>query len=129
MLRIVEELILCAVFALMVYLMSRDPLKALYNWPPKIRKRAKSLPADRDRIPAWQDKPAAKGSASASFVIIPALILRYINGYTRLRAAFGYGLPLCARQSLWRRGDSHSLPLPRSAPCFQGHRGHGGGIS
>ena len=69
MLLIVEGLILCAVFALMVYLMSRDPLKALYNWPPKIRKRAKSLPADRDRIPAWQDKPEAKGSASAPFVI------------------------------------------------------------
>lgn len=40
----IESILLCLLFTLMVYLMSRDPIKELYNYPPKIQERIKSLP-------------------------------------------------------------------------------------
>ena len=39
----IESFVLCLVFTLMVYLMSREPIKSLYNYPPNIQKRVKSL--------------------------------------------------------------------------------------
>ena len=39
MILIIESIILCAVFTLFVFIMSRDPIKTLYNYPlsmPKI---------------------------------------------------------------------------------------------
>ena len=49
MIIIIESAVLCLIFTLMVYLMSRDPIKTLYNYPPKIQERVKSLPQPRDR--------------------------------------------------------------------------------
>ena len=39
----IESVILCLIFTIMVYIMSREPIKTLYNYPPKIQERVKSL--------------------------------------------------------------------------------------
>ena len=51
MVLLVESFILCAIFTLMVYIMSREPIKTLYNYPPKIQERVKSLDEYKDLIP------------------------------------------------------------------------------
>ncbi len=35
MIFIIEGIVLCTLFTLMVYIMSRNPIKTLYNYPPK----------------------------------------------------------------------------------------------
>ena len=40
---VVESIILCVLFTLMVFIMSREPIKTLYNYPPKIQEREKLL--------------------------------------------------------------------------------------
>ena len=48
MIIVIESIILCAVFTIMVYIMSRNPIKTLYNYPPKIQERVKSLKEYKD---------------------------------------------------------------------------------
>lgn len=43
MILVIESVVLCLAFTLMVYIMSREPIKILYNYPPKIQERVKSL--------------------------------------------------------------------------------------
>ena len=90
----VEGIVLCLLFTLMVWRMSRDPIKTLYNYPPKIQERVKSLPEYQDKIPTQKNKLTAKLTASVLFVVVLALILRYVNGYTTFLQAFGYGFLL-----------------------------------
>ena len=90
----IEGIILCLLFSLMVWLMARDPLKELYNYPPRIQERVKSLEEYRDRIPTKKNKIAVKVTASVLFVIVLSLILRYVNGYETFGEAFGYGFLL-----------------------------------
>ena len=97
----IESVVLCLVFTLMVYLMSREPIKSLYNYPPKIQERVKSLPEYKDQIPTQKNKLAAKLGACVLFVIVLSLILRYINGYTTFTQAFGYGFLLWTIVNLW----------------------------
>ncbi len=85
----------------MVYLMSREPIKTLYNYPPRIQERVKSLEDYRDQIPTKKNKAAAKTVAVILFVIILSLILRYVNGYTTFPKAFGYGFLLWTVVNLW----------------------------
>ena len=98
---IIESVVLCLIFTLMVYLMSRNPIKTLYNYPPKIQERVKSLDAYKDQIPTQKNKATAKTFASFLFVIILSLILRYVNGYTTFLQAFGYGFLLWTVVNLW----------------------------
>ena len=42
MIIVIESIILCALFTLMVFIMSRKPINTLYNYPPKIQERVKS---------------------------------------------------------------------------------------
>ncbi|MCR5006646.1 MAG: hypothetical protein K6A77_12160 [Clostridiales bacterium] len=97
----IESIVLCAVFTLMVYFMSREPIKTLYNYPPKIQERVRSLDTYKDQIPTQKNKVAAKLCASVLFVIILSLILRYVNGYTTFLKAFGYGFLLWTIVNLW----------------------------
>ena len=97
----VECIVLCTVFTLMVYLMSREPIRTLYNYPPDIQERVRSLDEYRDRIPTKKNKLAAKLCACVLFVIVISLILRYINGYTTFRLAFGYGFLIWTIVNLW----------------------------
>ena len=98
---LIESVVLCALFTLMVYLMSRDPIKTLYNYPPNIQERVKSLEEYRDSIPTQKNKIAAKVTACILFVVVISLILRYVNGYTTFLQAFGYGFLLWTVVNLW----------------------------
>jgi len=40
---IIETIILGLLFTIMVYKMSRNPIKELYNYPPKIQERVKII--------------------------------------------------------------------------------------
>ena len=97
----IESIVLCLAFTLMVYLVSRDPIKSLYNYPPKIQERVKSLDEYKDQIPTQKNKLAAKLCACILFVVVLSLILRYINGYTTFLQAFGYGFLLWTIVNLW----------------------------
>ena len=91
---VVESIILCALFTLMVFIMSREPIKTLYNYPPKIQERVKSLPEYKDLIPTKKNKLVAKVIASIIFLAILCAILRYINGYKTFLESFKYGFLL-----------------------------------
>ena len=101
MIIVIECFVFCIVFTLMVYLMSREPIKILYNYPPKIQNRVKSLEEYKDQIPTKKNKLAAKLCACIMFVIVLSLILRYINGYTTFIQAFGYGFLIWSAVNLW----------------------------
>ena len=101
MILVIESIVLCLLFTLMVYLMSRDPIRTLYNYPPKIQERVRSLEVYKDRIPTQKNKVTAKIGASFLFVLLLSLILRYVNGYTRFFQAFGYGFLLWTVVNLW----------------------------
>ena len=97
----VESAVLCALFTLMVWLMSRKPINTLYNYPPRIQERVKTLEEYRDSIPTEKNKAAAKTAACILFVVVISLVLRYVNGYTSFRKAFGYGFLLWTIINLW----------------------------
>ena len=101
MLIVIESTVLCLLFTLMVYLMSREPIKTLYNYPPRIQERVKSLEEYRDQIPTQKYKVIAKICASLLFVVILSLFLRYVNGYTTFMKALGYGFLLWTIVNLW----------------------------
>lgn len=91
MIIVIESIILCVLFTIMVYIMSRNPIATLYNYPPKIQERVKSLKQYKDKIPTTKNKIFVKTIASIFIIIIISLILRYINGYTTFIEGFGYG--------------------------------------
>ena len=97
----IESIVLCLVFTLMVYFMSRDPIKTLYNYPPKIQERVRTLDEYKDKIPTQKNMLAAKLGACVLFVAVLSLILRYVNGYTTFLQAFGYGFLLWTIVNLW----------------------------
>ena len=97
----IESVVLCLVFTLMVYFMSRDPIKTLYNYPPKIQERVRTLDEYKDKIPTQKNKLAAKLVACLLFVAVLSLLLRYVNGYTTFLQAFGYGFLLWTIVNLW----------------------------
>jgi len=94
MILVIESIALCVLFTIMVYIMSREPIKTLYNYPPKIQERVKSLEEYKDKIPTQKNKVFAKCLASIFIIIIISLILRYVNGYTTFIEGFGYGFLL-----------------------------------
>ncbi len=91
MIVVIESVLLCVLFTIMVYVMSRNPIATLYNYPPKIQERVKSLDEYKDKIPTQKNKVIVKSIASIIIVMIISLILRYINGYTTFLEGFGYG--------------------------------------
>ena len=94
MILVIESIVLCMLFTIMVYIMSREPIKTLYNYPPKIQERVKSLDEYKDKIPTQKNKIFAKSLASIFIIIIISLILRSVNGYTTFVEGFGYGFLL-----------------------------------
>ena len=90
----IESIILCVLFTIMVYVVSREPIKTLYNYPPKIQERVKSLDEYKEKIPTQENKVVAKIIASILFLIIICIVLRYINGYTTFIESFKYGFLL-----------------------------------
>ena len=94
MILVIESFVLCALFTIMVLIMSRDPIKTLYNYPPKIQERVKSLDEYKDKIPTQKNKIVVKSLFSILIIVIISLILRYVNGYTTFLEGFGYGFLL-----------------------------------
>ena len=97
----IESVVLCLVFTLMVSLMVRDPIKSLYNYPPRIQERVKSLEEYKDKIPTQKNKLAAKLIACFLFLVVLSLILRYVNGCTTFLSAFCNGFLLWTIVNLW----------------------------
>lgn len=94
MIILIESLILCALFTLMVFIISRNPINTLYNYPPKIQERVKSLDEYKDKIPTQKNKIFSKLFAIILFVLLLSVILRFVNGYSTFLQAFGYGFLL-----------------------------------
>ena len=90
----IESVVLCVLFTLAILVMVRITIKQLYNYPQNIQERVKSLDAYKNQIPTQKNKIAAKCVASVLFIVIIALILRFVNGYTTFLPAFGYGFLL-----------------------------------
>ena len=87
---LIESVVLCIVFTVMVYIISREPIKTLYNYPPRIQERVKILNEYKNLIPSRENKIVTKIFASIIFLIIICVILRYINGYKTFLESFGY---------------------------------------
>ena len=56
MILVIESIVLCVLFTIMVYIMSRKPINTLYNYPSKIQERVKSLEEYKDKIPTQKNK-------------------------------------------------------------------------
>ena len=94
MIILIECIILCILFTVMVYIMSRKPIQTLYNYPPKIQERVKTLEEYKGQVPTEKNKIVTKLVACIVFVIILSLILHFVNGYTSFLQAFGGGFLL-----------------------------------
>ena len=101
MILIIESIVLCLLFTVMVYFMSREPIKTLFNYPPKIQERVKSLKEYKDKIPTQENKVTTKITACIFFLIIICLVLRFINGCTTFIDSFKYGFLLWTIVNLW----------------------------
>ena len=98
---IIECIILCIVFTIMVYIISRKPIDTLYNYPPKIQERVKSLKEYEGLIPTENNKIVKKVSASILFLIIMVLVLKYINHCTTFQESFITGFLLWSIVNLY----------------------------
>lgn len=87
---IIETLVLGLLFTLMVYKMSRNPIREIYNYPPKIQERVKSLKQYDGKIPTEKKKISIKLLASIIIIVIISFIMRYINGYDTFIDGFKY---------------------------------------
>lgn len=94
MIIVIECIVLCLLFTLMVFIISRTPISTLYNYPPKIQERVKEQNYYKDQIPTQENKMTKKICASVIFLIIICIVLRYINGYTTFIDSFKYGFLL-----------------------------------
>ena len=85
---IIETIILGILFTITVYKMSRNPIKELYNYPPKIQERVMSLEEYKNDIPTQKKKIYVKLLASLIIIIVISLIMKYINGYNTFLTGF-----------------------------------------
>ena len=80
---LIESLIACAVFTLFVFLMSRNPIKIIFNYPPAIIKRCYKLGlVDASNKPGGVGFYVKKLTAMAVFGVLLGLLVRYVNGCT-----------------------------------------------
>ena len=90
-----ESIIACAVFTLFVFLMSRDPVKTIFNYPRAIIERCEKLGlVNEGNRPGGVGFYAKKLTAMAVFGILLGLLVRYVNGCTTFwcGAITAYGL-------------------------------------
>lgn len=79
----IESIIACAFFTLFVFLMSRNPVKTIFNYPPAIIDRCDKLGlVDASNKPRGAVFYAKKGCAMVLFGVLLGLLVRYINGCT-----------------------------------------------
>ena len=78
---LIESVAACALFFLFVFLMSRDPVKTIFNYPPAIIERCRTLGlVDEGNRPGGTGFYIKKISALILFGIILGLLVRYVNG-------------------------------------------------
>ena len=78
---LIESIIACALFTLFVFLMSRNPIKSIFNYPPAIIERCKSLGlVDDSNRPGGLAFYAKKITALVIFGVLLGLLVRYVNG-------------------------------------------------
>ena len=78
---LLESLIACALFTLFVFLMSRDPIKTVFNYPPAIIERCNKLGlVDAGNKPGGTAFYAKKVGAMMVFGVLLGLLVRYVNG-------------------------------------------------
>lgn len=77
---LIESIIACSLFTLFVFLMSRNPVKTIFNYPPAIIERCKSLGlVDDSNRPGGVVFYLKKITALLVFGILLGLLVRYIN--------------------------------------------------
>ena len=80
---IIESIVACALFALFVFLMSRDPIKTVFNYPPAIIERCDKLGlVDASNRPGGAAFYTKKIVALVVFGVLLGLLVRYVNGCT-----------------------------------------------
>lgn len=74
----IQCVVVCLLFSLAIFIqmIKNDPVKGLYNYPPKIQERVKSMKEYQGRIPTKNDKISAKLIGAGVFVIIGVLLVR-----------------------------------------------------
>lgn len=98
---IIESIICCLLFTGMVYITSRNSIKIIYNYPPKIQERVKSIKEYQNLIPTKEKKLSIKLLAVFIFLIIICFILRYVNGCRTFSNSFRDGYLLWTIVNLW----------------------------
>ena len=80
---LIESLIACALFTFFVFLMSRDPVKTIFNYPPAIIERCDKLGlVDASNKPGGVGFYVKKLTAMVVFGVLLGLLVRYVNGCT-----------------------------------------------
>ena len=80
---LIESLIACAFFTLFVFLMSRNPVKSIFNYPPAIIERCDNLGlVDASNRPGGTVFYTKKIVAMVLFGVLLGLLVRYVNGCT-----------------------------------------------
>ena len=78
---LIESIAACAIFTLFVFLMSRNPIKTIFNYPPAIIERCDQLGlVDAGNRPGGVGFYVKKCSAMAIFGVLMGLLVRYVNG-------------------------------------------------
>ena len=81
MIFVLESIAACALFTLFVFLMSRDPVKSIFNYPQAIIERCDQLGlVDASNKPGGTVFYVKKVGAMMVFGILLGLLVRYVNG-------------------------------------------------
>lgn len=80
---LIESLLACALFSFFVFLMSRNPVKTIFNYPPAIIERCDKLGlVDASNKPGGVGFYVKKLTAMVVFGVLLGLLVRYVNGCT-----------------------------------------------
>ena len=78
---LIESLVACALFTLFVFLMSRNPIKSIFNYPPAIIERCEQLGlVDASNCPGGVTFYVKKIVAMVVFGVLLGVLVRYVNG-------------------------------------------------
>lgn len=94
MIILIECIVLIAAFTGMVMLITRDPIETLYNYPPKVQEKVRSMKEYEGKIPTQEKKLGTKAAAVLVIIAAVSLLLRYVNGCESFLEAFKTSLLL-----------------------------------